>query len=587
MPGPTRPAPAASDVAAGAHETGWAGHAQRLRAAVERYTGRPAFPRLTAAITALAAADFAGGIAEARAAVACDPGCALAWRLIGLCHEGQGGSIPALEAYQAAQALAPDDQDILSDLGRLAMTLGLPKVAAEFFAKALILDAGSAHLASQLSAALRDSHEYDTAVGVLRTAIQADTGDPLLWNALGSVILQQGDADRAVIFLDQAAALAPDWPEPVYNRAIARLELGEVRGAEADCDQVLARVRPDQRPGVTFVRAQARLVGGDLAGGWADYAARLDPDYPKSPTFACPGARWRPTDDLLGRRLLVIGEQGLGDEIMFANMIPRLLQTLGGDGRLTLAVTPRLVPLFARSFPDAAVRAYQTRSVDGRTEISAPATLGAIDLWAPIGALAERFAADLPSLAEPGGAYLKPDPERVSHWRTMLHAGDARAKVGLTWKSRMTDGHRLKQYPPFDAFAPLLRRPGLQFVNLQYGDCAAELAQARAWGAEIWDGSALDLTDDIDGAAALSAALDLVIGVGNASTNLAAAVGVPAWFIAPRAASWPRLGTDRHPWFPHTRVFAAETFGDWDGVFARLAEALGEIPTAASTWSGL
>ena len=581
MPGPIRPA-AAEGAPKDTPGAGWAGHAQRLQAAVERYADRPAYPRLTASLAALAAADFAGGIDRADAALAIDPGCALAWRLIGLCREGQGEAIPALEAYQAAHALAQDDHDLLSDLGRLAMTLGLPKVAAEFFAKALTLDAGSAHLASQLSAALRDSHEYDTAVGVLRSAIEADTGNPLLWNALGAVILQQGDTDTALVFLEQAAALAPDWSEPVYNRAIARLELGDFQGAETDCNHVLARVRNDQKPGVTFVRAQARLAAGDLGGGWADYAARLDPDFPRSPTFACPGRRWRPADDLLGQRLLVMGEQGLGDEIMFANMLPRVLRALGGEGRLTLAVAPRLVALFARSFPGAEVHAYQLDQIGGRAQVAAPAIRDPIDLWAPIGALAEHFARDLPSLADPGGGSLTPDPDQVLRWRKRLRAGDARPKVGLTWKSRKTYGHRLKQYPAFEAFAPLLRLPGVQFVNLQYGDCGLELTQARGWGTEIWDGSGLDLTNDIDGAAALSAAVDLVIGVGNASTNLAAAVGVPAWFIAPRAASWPRLGTDRHPWFPNTRVFAAETFNDWSGVFERLEDALREIQTAAS-----
>jgi len=525
-------------------------------------------------LAALASADFAAGIQNASAALTQDPGCALALRLIGLCWEGRGDSIKALEAYQAALALTCDDQDLLSDLGRLAMTLDLPKVAAEIFAQALVLDAGSAHLASQLSASLSGSHEYDTAIAVLRAAIQADPESALLWNALGSVLTEQGQTDTALIFLEQAAALAPDWPEPVYNRAIAKLELGDFQAAQDDCNFALSRVRPDQRPLVTFVRAQAKLAGGDLPGGWADYGARLHADYPKSPTFVCQGQRWRPSDDLHGRRFLVIGEQGLGDEIMFANMIPRVLVALGDEGRLAVATSPRLVSLFARSFPGADIRAYQVDQIHGRPQISSPADLGDVDVWAPIGALAERFARAPETLADPGGPILTPDPQRLARWRAALSDGTDRPTVGLTWKSQKTQGHRLKQYPPFEAFAPLLQLQGVSFINLQYGDCAFELERARAWGTEIWNGSGLDLTQDIDGAAALSAAVDLVIGVGNASTNLAAAVGVPTWFIAPRAASWPRLGTDRHPWFPNTRVFAAEVFNDWSGVFARLVDAL-------------
>jgi ADP-heptose:LPS heptosyltransferase len=114
-------------------------------------------------------------------------------------------------------------------------------------------------------------------------------------------------------------------------------------------------------------------------------------------------------------------------------------------------------------------------------------------------------------------------------------------------------------------------------VNLQYGDCAAELTQAEAeLGVSIRQPAGIHLKDDLDDVAALSAALDLVIGPANATSNIAAACGAPVWLISTPGA-WPRLGTDRYPWYPTVRVFGAPAYGDWAPVMAEVAEALAAV----------
>ena len=70
-----------------------------------------------------------------------------------------------------------------------------------------------------------------------------------------------------------------------------------------------------------------------------------------------------------------------------------------------------------------------------------------------------------------------------------------------------------------------------------------------------------------------------MIGVGNASSNLAAAVGRPTWILASRHA-WPRLGTNRYPWYAETRGFIAERF-------RRLGDAHGRGGGGAQRLAGL
>jgi hypothetical protein len=197
-----------------------------------------------------------------------------------------------------------------------------------------------------------------------------------------------------------------------------------------------------------------------------------------------------------------------------------------------------------------------------------------VDLWTPMASLLRQFrrsVADFPARA----GYIAPDPERVAHWRGQLEALPGR-KVGLLWKSGIQKDARHRYFAGFDAWGPTLAQPGITFVNLQYGDCAEELAEAReAFGVAIWQPPGIDLKQDLDEVAALACALDLVVGFSNATFNIAAGCGAPCWLITV-PGSWPRLGSpDRYPWYPQVRVFALERYGDWGPVMGEVAEAVG------------
>jgi hypothetical protein len=288
---------------------------------------------------------------------------------------------------------------------------------------------------------------------------------------------------------------------------------------------------------------------------------------------------WSAQCDLTGSALLVVGEQGLGDEMMFANLIPDMLKAIGPEGHLTIAVESRLVTLFQRSFPGATVLAHITTKFNGRVLRAIPdLDHDSIDLWTPMGSPLQRFRPSAEAFPRKPG-FLKADPARVEHWRGLLrdHPGP---KVGLLWKSLKLDGGRLKHYTPFDQWRAVLETPGATFVNLQYGDCQAELAQARAeLGLEIWRPPRIDLKQDLDDVAALCCAMDVVIGPPNATSSLAGACGAPLWMISTPAA-WPRLGTQAYPWYPQARVFFPETLNRWDDTMRAIADALAEVVRA-------
>ncbi|MFH1044952.1 MAG: hypothetical protein V1796_07925 [Pseudomonadota bacterium] len=127
---------------------------------------------------------------------------------------------------------------------------------------------------------------------------------------------------------------------------------------------------------------------------------------------------------------------------------------------------------------------------------------------------------------------------------------------------------------PLARWLPILRTPGVRFVNLQYTDSSEELAGIRATtGIEVVDWQ--EAREDYEHTAALVSALDLVISVCTAVIHLGGALGRPVWVLAPYSPEW-RYGIagDGMPWYPSVTMFRQSRYGEWEPVIERVAHKL-------------
>jgi hypothetical protein len=179
-----------------------------------------------------------------------------------------------------------------------------------------------------------------------------------------------------------------------------------------------------------------------------------------------------------------------------------------------------------------------------------------------------------PFVPEPT-AYLSAEKERLAHWSRKL-AG-ARFNVGIAWQGRPDYAADGRRSIPLRHFAPLVEQSDVRLVSLQQGHGTEQL-QALDWRERI-----LELGPELDGdgafldSAAVIAALDLMITSDTAIAHLAGALGVPVWLALAHVPDW-RWGLkgETTPWYPAMRLFRQDRSGDWPGVFARIAKALGE-----------
>jgi Flp pilus assembly protein TadD/SAM-dependent methyltransferase len=564
----------------GVETAGSAAALARLNAAIGELRALSAEPLIRRAAAALNAGDLQEGARWAIQALEKDETSGVAWYVLAFARERAGDFASSLNCFEKALELLPDHAQIANDLGRLALRMGMREQAEKLYIHFIQRTPESPEGYNNLVSVMREQGRYDEAIEVLKATIAQHPTNPMLWNSLGTVMTELGDMANAMTFYDEALRLQPDFPKARYNRSATRLAMGDAKGALADCDAALAgQVAEDDRQMMLLARATMLIELGRIGEGWDQYEVRLNHQYDDATNFLIDRPAWKPGDDLAGKYLLVVAEQGLGDEVLFANVLEDVSRALGPDGRLALSVERRLTPLFERSFPDASVGHHVTVTFQARTVRLVPHVedeLESIDLWAPMASLLRQYrrTADAFPVRD---RYLTPDPERIAHWRSVLSGAPAGRKVGLLWKSAIKAQGRDRYFSPFDAWAPVLQTQGTTFVNLQYGDCAEELERAkRDFGIDIWTPPGIDLKNDLDDLAALCCAMDLVLGFSNATFNIAAACGAPAWLISTKGV-WPRLGTRRYPWYPQARVFISEVDGDWSPVMAEIAAALDEF----------
>lgn len=550
---------------------------QRLNSALDELKSLAIQPLLHRSVAALSEGDFAQGAQLAIQALERDERSGYAWYLLAIARERVGDFAGSVTCYESALALLPSEADVANDLGRLAFRMGMKPQAEKLFRHFLTAHPNHPEGANNLACAIRDQDRAEEAIEVLRPAIEANPNQAMPWNTMGTIVTEQGDLANAQLFFDEALRIQPDFAKARYNRGNVRLALGDPAGALKDCESALSRAASeDDRQMMRLSRSTILIELGRVAEGWDEYEARLHPQFSDCTQYAASGEAWKPGADLRGKSILIYGEQGLGDEVMFANLLKDVIGAVGPQGSVTLAVASRLTPLFSRSFPDVRVGAHITREVAGRSVRLAPFVQGeTFDLWTPIASLLREYrrsAADFPATT----GYLSADPARVAHWREALKAAPGGLKVGLLWKSALMNSARRRFFSGFEDWTPVLKTPGVGFVNLQYGDTAEEIAYAReVLGVDIWTPPGIDLKQDLDDVAALTCALDLTIGFPNATVNLAGACGASAW-VTSAPGAWPRLGSDHYPWYPQMRVFTADALGDWSPMLSRMAQALAE-----------
>ena len=355
----------------------------------------------------------------------------------------------------------------------------------------------------------REENNPELALKYYAEALTKDRRSASAFNNYGNVLRELGDPVGAVPFLQRSIQLAPTHPTAQFNLAVAY------------------------------------LLAGDYAHGWPQYESRWNYEHLAGalPTYSQP--RWT-GQDIKDKTVLVVGEQGHGDNIQFVRFIGDIVSR---GARVVLTLNSSLRPLIlGPSIP--------TILVDGDP-------LPEFDYWIPIMSIPSVIGTTVENIASVQ-YYLTADAQLQKQWQTIL-GHKTRLRIGFCWSGRRDTWINRHKAMPFETMLALVRRnPDYEWVNLQCDCTAEEEAELVAAGVRAYPGAIQSFADS----AALIMHMDVVLSVDTAVAHLAGALGRPVWvMLSQYALDWRwLLDRDSSPWYSTARLFRQPKMGDWTSV---------------------
>jgi len=472
----------------------------------------------------------------------------------------EGANDEAILLNERALQLAPDLAPAHNNLGAAKLAAGDVADAGLAFQQALALDASLDDARLNLADCLRRTAEFKEAEDLVMDVIERQPSNAVALNQLGTIYFDNGNDDGAMTYFEKAlaadvdladaynnlgnvlvrlnrlpealdrfdAALSkrPDFSDALANQAAAFQALGRIEEALSACEHALKH-DPDHAD-AHWNRGLARLISGDLSGGFADYEWRWRlPEF----IFRYPDRALWQGEDLSGKSLLVHSEQGFGDTIQMA----RYLSLLAAKGAHLIVETHQpLVDL---------IKQLDVADEVGTVDDGMPET----DFQVPMMSLPHRFGTTVDTIPQPAAFRID---EPANGFDFGIHSG---LKIGLVWAGRSTHKNDHNRSIPVAMFEKLTELEGVSLFSLQVGDRAGDLA-ALTWRDEITDLSHY-LTDFNQTAQAI-AGLDLVVTIDTAVAHLAGSMGKDCWVLLPFAPDW-RWFQDRtdSPWYNSVTLF--------------------------------
>lgn len=372
---------------------------------------------------------------------------------------------------------------------------------------------------------LLDSGKDGLAYHVFRRCAEMRPNRSEIWSNMGMAI-ENIDRDKALKIFDKALEKDSSNASALANKGLMYLQTGRPQRAIEYSNRAL-KIDPNLNSAL-HNRGLAKLMLRDWS-GWDEYYMTQGVKERVKRDYGAP--EWEGQEGTV----VVYGEQGVGDEIMFATCVPDLLET----NNVILEVDKRTHSIFDRSF---SCPVYGNRFSD-KTEL---VDEHKFDYQISMGQLPYFFRRDHNSF--PGNPILTPDPERVKQWSSLLD-GD-KPVVGFSMMGGSKETGMKYRTTTLETFLPLTEN--YQLVCLDYKEVDAK--ELEKHGIKYWP-RAVKKGSDLEELLALVSCLDAVVTVCNTVVYFAGAVGVPCHVLVPEYAGYRYHSEgESFPWFNSVKL---------------------------------
>lgn len=477
----------------------------------------------------------------------------------------------AIEVLERALKYHAPTADICAIMLEMAVKMEMYDVAIKIGHQLIALDPDTATHYVNIASAYSGAERYDEGIEMLQAVLPKFPEHGDLWNVLGTTVRMRDGIDASYVFLDEALRVEPNNYKALSNYAQSLIfQLKFDRALEMDKRAMQAN---PANPEAFIGAAQLQFYFGQLASAWGNYERRLDAGRKlnQSQIYTHKIPKWQ-GEDLTGKSLLVAGEQGIGDEVMFGAYLPFLYDQAD---KLYIGCDHRLISIYQRRFPKATVVAYRDGIMNGYRyrafpEIETAISKGEISVDFSIEvASCPRYAWHTIDDVKPHpDGYLTPDPDLDKTFKKRLDDISDKPKVGISWRSGNVSGLRAGGYASIEMMGPVFaRKDEVDFVNLQYGECSEELKYAKEhFGVDVIQFEDIDLKRDIEANLAIMNNCSLVLAAVSAPAIFSLAVGAKTVFLAPHRPWWSFGDSEKIPFAPNATFLDLDPKHGWEEV---------------------
>jgi len=459
----------------------------------------------------------------------------------------------AMASYDAAISFKPDYAGAFNNRGNILYELHRFDEALESYHKAIVIKPDFADALNNYGTALKQMKRLDEAMASYDAAISLKPDYAGAFNNRGNTLYELHRFDEALESYHKAIAIQPDYAE-VFNNYGNTLKQMKRFDEALEAHNKAITFKPDYADAY-FDKALICLLLGDFVLGFHLYEWRNHKKELRDRRFYSQPL-WLGQSNLLGKKILIHHEQGLGDTIQFCRYVP-MLASLGAS--VLFAPQKRLKRLMLSLGQNFKIVDVDDISLD-------------FDYQCPLLSLPLAFKTNLATIPNKN-TYLSSDPYLKERWEKKL--GKSGFKIGICWQGSFTKigagrSFALRQFELLSAI------PGVRLISLHKGDGESQLKDLpRGMVVETLGGDFDAGPDGFVDTAAVIMCCDLVITSDTSIAHLSGALGVKTWVALKYLSDWRwTLNGDDSPWYPTMQLFRQHSIGDWDGVFSEIRNAL-------------
>ena len=472
---------------------------------------------------------------------------------MGISLKDQGKFDKAGETFKKALSLNPNYVEAHYNMGVALQYQGKLNDAIEAYKRALTIKPDYSEAYSNMGVALADQSKLEEAIEAYNKALSLKPNNAETYLNIGNALADQGKLEEAIEAYNKSLSLKPDYAEAHSNIGDALKDQGKLEEAIEAYNKSLS-LKPDYAEAHSNM-GYALLTVKDFNQGfkhheWRWKTKRRVDHYLKSAKPMWNGEK--------NQRVLVWGEQGIGDEIMFSSVIFELYAV---SLQILVKCDKRLIPLFERSFPNDII--YFSKSQ--------PVLEDEYDFHIPVGSLPLTFRKSAECFKKSASGFLKCDMAKSKSIKAQLTHEHGKKLVGISWKTKSAIKNSSTRNVNLAELANALDNSNTQLLCLQYGDVFDEIeAVQRDFGINVMQFNDVDNMNDIDGLASLIMACDQIVSTTNATVHLAGALGAKVTALLPFSPRWIWGTGSEILWYDSVTPLKQKSPCNWDNVLASL-----------------